>query len=423
LQIFVNEIPLGHINYADFIELVVQRNVRPERPDDENVSHLSDAVWGLAEKCWGNNPLSRPTASALCDIISDLLQTTVIAGTTPTLPPSQITHAEVTSLSPVPNQMSQHHPADTPILTMHGHTNRIVCVTFSHDGKYILSGSDDRTIRMWDARTGDPVLQPLKSHTDGICSISFSLDGSQIASGGCDNTALVWDTMMGQVIAGPFQGHTKSIFSVSFSPDGKQIVTGSADKTIRVWDIQTEQNVVGPLKGHTDHVYYAVFSADGKQIASASRDTTVRVWDVDSGRLIQGPLTKHTDTVYLVEFSPDGKRLVSGAWGGYFCVWDVDTGSLVSGPLHQHAEGSLAVALTPTSTFSAVSPDGKWLAGYSSMEITSRTIQVWDSTTAQVVANFDAQTKMLQSVTFSPDSKHILVSSPDNIIRVYAVNW
>jgi WD40 repeat protein len=401
----------------------VERNVRPERPDNEDAPHLSDAVWRLAEKCWDNNPTSRPTASALCDIISHLLQTTAITRPTPDLPSPQITHVEVTPLSPVPSQASQDHPLGTPNLTMHGHTDLVRSATFSHDGKYIVSGSEDRTIRIWDARTGNPTLPPFKSHTDMVSSISVSLDGRRIASGSIDKTIMVWDATNGQVIAGPFQGHTNTVFSVAFSPDDKQVVSGSADKTIRVWDIQTEKNVVGPLKGHTDYIYHVVFSDDGKRIASASRDTTVRVWDVDSGTLILGPLTMHTDHVYVVEFSPDGKRLVSGAWGGYFCVVDADTGALVSGPLHRHEEGSLAVRHTPMSTLSAVSPDGKWVAGCSLGGFTSRTIQVWDSVTGLVVANFDAQTEFLLPVTFSPDSKRVLVGSLDNTVKVYMVDW
>jgi WD40 repeat protein len=416
----VNEIPLGHINYADFIELVVQRNVRPERPDPGDAPHLSDAVWTLAKKCWENDPTSRPTASALCDIISHLLQTTTIGGPTSALVSSQITHTEATPLSPVPSQTSQHYPLDTPDLIIHGHTERVACVAFSPNGKYIISGSEDRMIRIWDAQTGDLTLPPLKSHTYGISAVSFSLDGRLFASGSRDKTALVWDAMIGKVIAGPFQGHTNTVYSVALSPDGQQIASGSADKTIRVWDIQTEHTVIGPLKGHTGNIQHVVFSPNGKQIASASTDTTIRVWDVDSGRIIQGPLMKDESTIYLVEFSPDGKRLVSGAMNGYCCVWDVDTGALVSGPSYQHSEGSLTMRVMPSSRHYAISPDGKWLAGRWSGE--SPTIQVWNSLTGLVVAKFDADTEWMDPVAFSPDSKHIVVSS-DNTVRVYIADW
>src|ERR1700722_6237117 len=73
-KIFTNEIPLGHINdFADFIELVVRQDVRPERPDDEDAPQLSDGVWEFAERCWVKNPQYRLTAAAVCDILSHLL--------------------------------------------------------------------------------------------------------------------------------------------------------------------------------------------------------------------------------------------------------------------------------------------------------------------------------------------------------------
>src|ERR1700733_4638626 len=79
IKIYTNEIPLGHVNYADLIELVVQRNVRPERPDDDDAPQLSDAIWELAKACWIKEPKERPTAVALCTTISHLLETTPVA--------------------------------------------------------------------------------------------------------------------------------------------------------------------------------------------------------------------------------------------------------------------------------------------------------------------------------------------------------
>ncbi|KIM73019.1 hypothetical protein PILCRDRAFT_81455, partial [Piloderma croceum F 1598] len=71
-EIFANEIPLGHIDPADFLPLVVERNVRPERPVDEDAPQLSDITWELAKKCWAKDPKRRPTATAVCDTLSYL---------------------------------------------------------------------------------------------------------------------------------------------------------------------------------------------------------------------------------------------------------------------------------------------------------------------------------------------------------------
>jgi hypothetical protein len=73
IKIYTNEIPLGHVNYADFIDLVVKRNVRPERPDDDDAPQLSDAIWKLAKNCWIKEPKKRPTAAVLCTEVAHLL--------------------------------------------------------------------------------------------------------------------------------------------------------------------------------------------------------------------------------------------------------------------------------------------------------------------------------------------------------------
>jgi WD40 repeat protein len=419
-KIFTNEIPLGHVNYSDFIELVVQQGLRPERPDFEDAPQLSDAVWGLAKKCWMKDPQQRPTASTLCDAISYLLGTTGIAQLIPA--PSPLLHLiALPSVAPGLRslvQVSPHPPLNfPPSLTIRGHTAEVLCATFSPDGRYIASGSADRTIMVWDAHIGNLVLGPLKMHTTDIYCVAFSLDGSQIASGSVDGTIWVLDITAGKVVLGPCQGHTSAIWAVSFSPDGRQIASGSEDKTIVVRHAHTG-DVVSRLSGHTDSIDAVAFSTDGKRLASGSDDMSVRVWHVKSGKVVQGPLRGHKDHVYLVVFSPDGKRVISASRGGNVCVWDIETGALVFGPSKRHVEGILAGDYTPNTTCCAVSPDGKWIAsGYSS------TVYVWDSQTGRLVATFDPHTDYVPCVSFAPDSKRILSVSYDQTIQVHTLDW
>ena len=106
----------------------------------------------------------------------------------------------------------------------------------SPDGKHIISGSDDETIRIWDAVSGAAVGEPLRGHTDGVRSVAVSPDGKHIISGSYDNTVRIWDAVSGAAVRGPLRGHPRPVLSAAVSPDGKHIVSGSDDNTSRVSD-------------------------------------------------------------------------------------------------------------------------------------------------------------------------------------------
>src|SRR5262249_34995604 len=102
---------------------------------------------------------------------------------------------------------------------------------------YLASGSDDYTVRLWDAATGTPIGNPLKGHTDLINSVAFSSDGKYLVSGSLDCTVRLWDAAIGAPIGSPLKGHTNLINSVAFSSDGRQLVSRGVDNSVRVWDI------------------------------------------------------------------------------------------------------------------------------------------------------------------------------------------
>lgn len=129
-----------------------------------------------------------------------------------------------------------------------GHTDSVSSVSISPDGKCIVSGSDDLTIRLWDAETGEALGAPLRGHTDSITSVSVSPDGNCMLSGSCDLTIRIWDVKTGEALGAPLRGHTGSIVSIAISPNGRYIISGSIDKTIRVWSLEFPVNENQPLK-------------------------------------------------------------------------------------------------------------------------------------------------------------------------------
>ena len=135
--------------------------------------------------------------------------------------------------------VGQHHDWPRNQQVLQGHKAEVNTVTFSPDGRYIVSGSYDSTIQLWDAQTSGQLGNPLQGHTDWARSVAFSPDGRYIVSGSSDRTIRLWDAQTGGQVGNPLQGHTDSVNSVVFSPNGRHIVTGSSDKTIQLWEAQT----------------------------------------------------------------------------------------------------------------------------------------------------------------------------------------
>ena len=109
-------------------------------------------------------------------------------------------------------------------------------------------------------------------------SVAYSPDGKSIVSGSRDETIKIWDAKSGQLLS-TLIGHKDSVFSVAYSPDGKSIISGSWDKTIKIWDVKSGK-LLSTLIGHEDGVYSVAYSPNGKSIVSSSRDDTIKIWDV-----------------------------------------------------------------------------------------------------------------------------------------------
>ncbi len=137
--------------------------------------------------------------------------------------------------------LSDTYAQDIPFTVLEGHTDDVNSVVFSPDGKTLASGSDDSTIRLWNASTGEPI-RTLRGHRSGVSSVAFSPDGKTIASGSDDGTIRLWDASTGEHIS-TLRGHWDYVYSVVFSPDGKTIASGSRDYTIRLWKLPIKVSI------------------------------------------------------------------------------------------------------------------------------------------------------------------------------------
>lgn len=252
-----------------------------------------------------------------------------------------------------------------PVMTLKGHTKDIEALAYSPDGKILVSGGWDNTIKVWNPESGE-LMKDFVAHDGAIRCMAFSRDSKMLITGARDNSIKIWDSTWTAKYS--LFGHQNTINAVLIDPGMRYAYSGGADALVKVWDLKkkgesrtfkkmpravnalaisvrgTDLYVAteGPeiynltvtgkdkksLVGHTDEVNSLSYSLNNKYLLSGSSDKTAIIWNVQNGKA-EHVLKGHTWKVTHVAFSIDSKFAITGSTDGTVKMWDVETGNLV----------------------------------------------------------------------------------------------
>lgn len=321
--------------------------------------------------------------------------------------------------------------------------------TSNLDDKYIVAGTMDYGLEMYDTKTGEKIWKIPNAHSGKINEVDFSPNGHYFATASEDNTVKIWDIDTGQQFGIPLTGHTSSVNDLNFSPDGNYIVTASDDFTVRIWDVSSRQQVGELLMGHKGFVKEASFAPNGDYVLSASsdiRDGSIRIWDIRDKinkrvyRTSKGVKCNLNSFIYDIQRNSciciENKKIkVTQSYVKE--LLDVKNkvyrrrGSITSENGQFEASGYFSTIYVkdnktghiflrlPEGLVYSFSPNNKYLL--LTLDQNARQVCIWNLETGrQVGMPLEGHTGGINSARFSPDGKYIITASfVDSTIKVW----
>ena len=297
-----------------------------------------------------------------------------------------------------------------------GHSSYVNSVAYSPDGQLFVSGSNDRTIKLWRHNgvfiRSFTIPYDINGQLTDVLSVAISPDGALIAAGIEQynassqtefGTVRIWRISDGLLVQ-TFTGYGAAVTSVAFSPDGQYLASGSKDRSVKVWRL-ANGTLVSSRFDHTQRVNEVAFSRDGLWLASGSDDTTAKLYRTSDWGLAR-TLAGHANNVLSVAFAPNSATLATGSWDQTIRLWRVTDGSLARSLTH--GSGVYSVAF---------SPDGKTLASGAN----DHSIKLWDPQRGRLVGTLLGHTAAVLTLAYAPDSQTLASGSwyPEYAIRLW----
>lgn len=281
-----------------------------------------------------------------------------------------------------------------------GHTGEITSIAYSSNGRFLISGSNDTTIKVWDVATG-ALIRTLSGHIDTVSTVAWIPNSMNIVSGSWDSTIKIWDATTG-LCSVSINASTGFIHTISVSPDGKYILSADADYNLSMWDSSNLKNIrITPLESN---IFALAYSPDGKTIAAAHDDGTVTIRNAQTHAL-QKTLKGHTEAVYSIAFSPDTTTLVTGSYDTTVKIWNTKSSKCIH-TLKGHESWVNAVAF---------SMDGTIVASGSA----DSTIKIWNVADGRLRLNIPTYDTLTKSIVFSKVSNELTAGGTNRNVNVY----
>ena len=282
-----------------------------------------------------------------------------------------------------------------------GHSAPVKSLAFSPNGSLLASGSQDKTLRLWDVESGNQ-LHVFEGYESGVQSLSFSPDGRQLASATVHGRLKLWHVLDRNAI--DRLEHTVGITRVAFAPQGNVLVA-VRDKELLL-DVLNHRDHPRVLKGHERWIPSIAFSPDGSTLASGSLTGTVKLWDMDTGQTLDS-FKAHSASVTWMAFSPNGKDLATCSWDGTAKLWRIPRERARDVIAHH------AAAITALD----VSLDGQQVVSGSAQG----TVKVCDASTGAELASPPPHELRVRLVKFLDGQRMVLSAGDGNTVRLWAV--
>ncbi|NEZ60752.1 DnaJ domain-containing protein [Adonisia turfae] len=290
------------------------------------------------------------------------------------------------------------------IHTLSRHTGDVSAVAIARDGKKLVTGSHDKTLRLWSVKTGS-LLRTLSGHSQAVHCVAVSWDGKLIASGSADTTIKLWDMRTGELLrsfGNLISGHSATVTALAFSPNNQFLVSTSQDATVRLWSLKSGKEIYA-LKDYPEEILALAMGWDGKAMVYGGNSNQLHIRHTKTGKLIRS-FSIDSQPNRAVALSRQSSLLAVGS-GDKIVMWNRQCQK----KLFELKGHTAAVSSLVFSTGNQIVVSGSY----------DQTIKLWNASTGQNIDTLTGHQAAVCSVACSLDGKVIVSSSADTTVKIW----